>query len=264
MITKPIPIQKALTEIFSSGGGTQSACIAALIIQGRLPKPDFAVIVDTEREHPAVWQYHDSVIKPELASVGVAIHRVPKSEFATVDLWSKGKGGTTLPVFFEGGKAPTHCSNEWKVRVLNRFVRSLGVPTERQRRWIGFSLDEGSRYTRMKLGPDAAKGRIRFPLIEDVPLTRQQAIREVEKMGWPRPPRSACWMCPNHTQREWRDLKLNWPVEFQMAVELEREVRAKEPQSFFHQSKLPLDEVDFGNEDDLFSGVRCNSGMCFV
>lgn len=259
--TLPVP-QMALVEIFGSGGGTQSACIAALIIQGRLPKPDYAVIVDTEREHPAVWEYHDSIIKPELAKVGVAIHRVPKSEFATVDIWS-GKH-LLLPVFHNNGKATAFCSDKWKVRVISRFLRSHGVPTNRQRRWIGFSLDEGSRYIRMKLGPDAMKGRIRFPLIEDIPLTRQQAIQEVEKMGWPRPPRSACWMCPNHTQREWRDLKLNWPVEFQKAVELEREVRAKEPSSFFHPSRLPLDEVDFGNEDDLFSGARCNSGMCFV
>lgn len=259
-----IPTQKALLEIFSSGGGTQSACIAALIVQGRLPKPDYAVIVDTERERPAVWEYHDAVIKPALASVGVTIHRVPKSDFATVDIWSKGKGGTTLPVFFRGGKAPTHCSNEWKVRVLNRFMRSLGVPTDRQRRWIGFSMDEGSRYARMMLGVDAIAGRVRFPLIQDVPLKRQQAIQVVRDMGWPEPPRSACVMCPNQTQKEWRDLKINYPVAFKEAVELEREVRIKEPQSFFHQSCVPLDEVDFGNEDDLFAGERCNSGMCFV
>lgn len=54
-----------MTEVFSSGGGTQSAAIAALIIQERLPRPDFAAIVDTEREHPAVWEYHDAVMKVE-------------------------------------------------------------------------------------------------------------------------------------------------------------------------------------------------------
>jgi hypothetical protein len=100
-----------MTEIFSSGGGTQSACIAALIVRGRLPKPDGAAIVDTEREHGAVWEYHDSVIVPALRSVGVEIHRIRKSDYATVDIWSKGKGGTILPVFTaNGGKAPTFCS----------------------------------------------------------------------------------------------------------------------------------------------------------
>ncbi len=250
-------------EILSSGGGTQSACIVALIVQRRLPKPDGAAIVDTEREHGGVWEYHDSVIIPALASIGVEIHRIKKSDFATVDIWSKGKGGTVLPVFVKGaGKAPTHCSNEWKQRVLNRFWRSKGIETNRQRRWIGFSMDEASRYYRMKDSDDYKNGRIRFPLIDEVPLMRHEAIKVVLDMGWPQPPRSACWMCPNHTEVEWRNLKTKYPDEFQKAVELEREVRIKEPNSFFHGSCVPLDEVDFGNEGDLFRS--CDSGMCFV
>ncbi len=251
-------------EILSSGGGTQSACIIALVIQGRLPRPDGIAIVDTEREHPAVWEYHDSVIVPNLATVGLEIHRIKKSDFATVDIWSKGKGGTVLPVFLsDAGKAPTHCSNEWKVRVLNRFWRGRGIPTNQQRRWIGFSLDEANRYHRIMESKDGKKGRLRFPLIHDIPLNRKAAIKVVEEMGWPTPPRSACWMCPNHTEVEWRNLKLHYPKSFQKAVELEREVRKKEPNSFFHASCLPLDQVDFGNEGDLFR-PSCDTGMCFV
>jgi hypothetical protein len=36
-----------MIEVFSSGGGTQSACISALIVQGLLPKPDIFAIADT-------------------------------------------------------------------------------------------------------------------------------------------------------------------------------------------------------------------------
>ncbi len=249
-------------EILSSGGGTQSACIIALVVQERLPRPDGIAIVDTEREHPAVWEYHDSVIVPELAKVGLEIHRIPKSEFATVD-WFK-SGTVIMPVFrLGGGKASTFCSNEWKLRVLNRFwSKKMGIPTNQQRRWIGFSMDEASRYYRMKESDDFKRGRIRFPLIDDIPLMRHEAIKVVKDMGWPDPPRSACWMCPNHTETEWRNLKVHFPDAFQKAVELEREVRIKEPESFFHRSCVPLDEVDFGNEGDLFRS--CDSGMCFV
>lgn len=251
-----------MIEVFSSGGGTQSACIAALIVQGRLPKPDYAIIVDTERERSAVWEYHDSTVVPALAAVGVTLHRVRKSEYAKIDIWSKGKGGTCMPVFLDdGGKAPTHCSSEWKVRVIDRFMRAQGVKTRDQRRWIGFSLDEGSRYTRMKLSKDA--GSVRFPLIEDVPLHRQQAIQVVRDIGWPDPPRSACWMCPNQTNGEWRNLKVRFPGDFQKAVELEREVRLKEPNAYFSGYRIPLDEIDFGNEVDMFDG-GCNSGACFT
>jgi hypothetical protein len=44
-----------MIEVFSSGGGTQSAAIAALIVQGRLPKPDFVVIADTDYECSSTW-----------------------------------------------------------------------------------------------------------------------------------------------------------------------------------------------------------------
>lgn len=254
-----------MKEIFSSGGGTQSACIAALIVQGRLPKPDLAVIVDTERERPAVWQYHDTVIVPQLREVGVTIHRVSKSSFTRTDIWSENGDHLLIPAFTDKGgshgKLSSFCSDKWKKRVSNRFLRSLGIPTTEQRMWIGFSLDEANRYTRMKLGVDGE--RCRFPLIEDVPLRRQQAICEVEKIGWPTPPRSACWMCPNQGDHEWRDLKLNWPREFEMAVELERDVQKKDPNAFLHRSRVPLDQVDFAQDDDLFSHP-CNSGMCFV
>jgi len=45
-------LDSKMIEVFSSGGGTQSISITALIIQGRLPKPDFTVIADTGREMP--------------------------------------------------------------------------------------------------------------------------------------------------------------------------------------------------------------------
>ena len=42
--------------IWSCGGGTQSAAIAALIVQGRLPIPDISLMVDTEREKSGTWE----------------------------------------------------------------------------------------------------------------------------------------------------------------------------------------------------------------
>lgn len=252
-----------LTEVFCSGGGVNSAAITALIVQGKLPKPAFAVIADTERERPAVWEYHKQVIEPELSKIEVKIYRISKGQFATVDLWSKGKGGTTLPVYLaNGGRSMTLCSNEWKRRVIDRFCRSIGV--KKSKRWLGLTLEEGRRYTRWKLGEDGIKGLVRFPLIEDVPLTRKGCLDVVAEMGWPQPPRSACWMCPHQTNKEWRDLKLNWPEKFAEAVRLEKELQQKEPYSFLNPARIPLSEIDFGNEDDLFAGGRCDSGMCFT
>jgi uncharacterized protein with PIN domain len=36
------------------------------------------------------------------------------------------------------------------------------------------------------------------PLVSDVPLKRHEAIRTVERMGWPEPLRSRCFDCPGH------------------------------------------------------------------
>lgn len=64
--------QKPRANVWSYGGGTQSVAIAALIIQGRLPKPDYAVIADTGMEKQSTWDYMDNVTNPALKSIGLA------------------------------------------------------------------------------------------------------------------------------------------------------------------------------------------------
>ena len=256
----------SVIEVFLSGGGTQSACIVALIVQGKLPRPNMIVIVDTERERSSVWEYQSAVIEPALSKIGMMIYRIKKSDFATVDLWSKGKGGITLPTFEKfSGQSQTYCSNEWKRRVIDRFLRSKGIKKREVRKWIGLSLDEANRHFRLKTSAEKSGEKLRFPLIEDIPLNRAQAIATVRRMGWPDPPRSACWMCPNQTGKEWRNLKLNYPDEFEKAVALEKEIQKREPTAFLHPARIPLSEIDFGNEADLWVfSEGCNSGMCFT
>lgn len=263
-----------MTNIFSHGGGTQSAAITALIVQGRLPKPDFVCIVDTERERGTTWKYLDAVIRPALAGVGLEVHRIQRSEHGSLPKngadWLSHNGNTVLlPAFTnqtgEPGKMSGFCSKTWKLETQERFVRTvLNVPRNQQRRWIGFSLDETRRAVRMMNGEDYQNGLIWFPLIHGVPLKRQQAIAIVEAMGWPTPPRSACWMCPNQGDHEWRDLKANHPDEFAAACALEKEVQERDPFAWFHSSCVPLGEVDFTAPDDLFTDRACSSGGCFT
>lgn len=262
----------ALCEIFSSGGGTQSACIAALIVQGRLPRPDYVCIVDTEHETRTTWEYLDSVIRPALRAVGLEVHRIRKSVWGSkpphgLDYLSHNGNSILLPGYSnlngKHGKIGGFCSKTWKVETQQRYVRKvLGISTKQQRRWIGFSTDEYRRYSRMALSPDGIAGLVRFPLIEDVPLSRAQAIEEVLGMGWPMPPKSACYMCPNHTDEQWRDSKENRPDEFRQSVEWDRKLRKKDPAFFVHQSCVPLDEVDFTKK--RAAPETCNSGGCFT
>lgn len=205
-------------QVWSSGGGTQSAAIAALIIRGDVAPPDFAVIVDTEREVGSTWDYHDNVIYPALKKVGVTLHRVPKSLFATVDLYSS-KGDILIPAFTtqQGnvGKLPTFCSNEWKERVVNRWLKTQ-TDAKLFNIWIGISTDE-LRRVKQTIG----KYEKRYILVEKR-MNRGDCLSIVKSMGWPTPPRSRCKQCPNQGSSEWQDLHDNHPSDFAEAVEFEK------------------------------------------
>jgi hypothetical protein len=180
-----IPENK-MTNILSHGGGTQTIAITALIIQGKLPRPDFICIVDTERERGTTWQYLDAVTRPALEKIGIEIHRIRKSEWGSkpehgMDYMSHNLNTMLLPAFTDisgqSGKMKGFCSITWKEETQTRYVRvKLGVKVSEQRRWIGFSLDETRRAIRMMNGEEYKEGRIWFPLIHGVPLRRQQAI----------------------------------------------------------------------------------------
>lgn len=248
------------TQIWSSGGGTQSAAIAALIVTGKLPKPDFAVIVDTEREQSTTWEYMDNVITPALETVGVLLHRVKKSEYATVDLYGGADGETLLmPVFTdqsgEIGKLPTYCSTEWKTRVVRRWATAQGIVNADM--WIGISVDEKHR-----MKASSGKWGYRHPLI-DLRMNRGNCEALIERMGWPKAPRSSCWNCPNHTQEEWRDIKENKPADWAQAIQFDREIRLRDPHAFLHSDCVPLEQADLSDANGVLF-THCDSGLCFV
>lgn len=240
------------TQVWSSGGGTQSAAIAALICKGEL-RPDISVIVDTEREVSQTWEYHDSVIVPALAKAGVTLHRVPKSKYATVDLYG-GKDGDALliPAFTKRpggkqGKLPTYCSNEWKSRVVQRFVRDMLPDAEAFTLWLGISRDE---FNRMRAENGEGKWTYWHPLIAKH-MNRQDCISLVRSMGWPDPPRSRCWMCPNQAPGEWADLDKNYPVDAAKAAAFLEEIQQRDPTLYLRDAKAA-------------AGGDCMSGLCFT
>ena len=250
------------TQLWSSGGGVQSAGIAALIVSGRIDPPDLAVIVDTEREQSTTWEYMNRVIQPALSSVGVTLHRVPKSEFEHRDLYGGAQGDTLLiPAFTtqggDVGKLPNYCSAYWKREVVKRWANAQGVKAVDN--WLGISIDEMRRAARGKPG----KWQNRYPLIEQR-MTRGDCIALVGRMGWPTPPRSSCWDCPNHTQEEWRDIRDNKPGDWSKAIALDHEIRKADPHVFLHSDCVPLAEADLDDRNGVLFDHHCVSGHCFT
>jgi hypothetical protein len=245
---------------WSSGGGVQSTAIAVLVAQGRLPKPDAIVIADTGREQSAVWAYLEAHVQPLLATVGLRVEIAPHS-LATVDLYGKNRD-VLIPAFTRTGKLPTYCSNEWKRRVVLRYLRQQGYgPRRPVETWIGISLDEADR---MKPS-DTAWQSLSYPLIDLAPMTRQACYGVVASAGLPKPPRSSCWMCPHHTNAEWRQIRDHAPKDWQRALALERSLQAQDAGLSLHRSGQPLGEapIDEDQRQLSFALEECG-GVCFL
>lgn len=250
-------------QLWSSGGGTQSAAIAALIVIGEL-RPDAAVIVDTEREQSTTWEYHEEVIAPALARVGVTLHRVRKSQYEWRDLYGGENGDTLLlPVFTtqsgDVGKLPTYCSSYWKREVVKRWANEQGFAAIDK--WIGYSIDE---LWRVRKRQPKGKWQERYPLIERG-LNRSDCEALVLRVLGRKPPRSSCWMCPNHTQEEWRDIRDNKPEDWQQVIRFDRHIRTLDPHAWLHPDCKPIDEVDLDDANGVLfeEGRSCTSGLCF-
>ncbi|MFD3301939.1 hypothetical protein [Aquipseudomonas alcaligenes] len=125
--------------------------------------------------------------------------------------------------------------------------------------WLGISTDELQRVARERSG----KWQNRYPLIEQR-MNRGDCIALVKRMGWPAPPRSSCWNCPNHTQEEWRDIRDNKPGDWQKAVELDHEIRERDPHAFLHSDCIPLEKANLEDSNGVLFGHGCVSGHCFT
>lgn len=255
-------------QVWSYGGGTQSVAIAALIIQGRLAKPDYAVIADTGMEKQSTWDYMDRVVNPSMKSIGIQIERVSRFDWEVER--SKGeamgcfarKGDIMIPVYTTengSGKLSGFCSSAWKKEVVNRWLsKTHGVTASKMRKWLGFSTDEPRRFVKHIDSDD-----VFLPLVVGCPKSRNQCVEIVKEMGWPTPPRSNCWMCPNQHNDEWLETKQNRPDEFEKAVQLERVVREIDPNAWFHWQCVPLDQVDWTISKPSKTRA-CDSGECFL
>lgn len=249
-----------ISEVWSCGGGTQSGAIAALIGQGKLPRPDVAFMTDTGRERSGTWPFVDGFIRPNLARAGVELTIVNASEFARLDVYWNDTvllpGFTTLSG--QVGKLSPFCSGKWKRDVGERFLRSIGV--ERCRNWIGISRDEAGRIRAQHRG----WLELWYPLIFEIPMRRDECVELIRSMGWlGEIPHSACWMCPNATDAEWLDMKRNWPDDFTRACQLEAETRVRDPHFYLHQSCVLLIDVDFDAQRTMFADRGCTTG-CFT
>lgn len=249
-------------ELLSYGGGRQTVGLVALIREGRLPRPDHVAMVDTNREKRSTFAYLDAYVRPALADMGIPFTLIDRSRYATVDLWGGEDGDDFLPPAFTDrdsgdGKLPEFCSIEWKQRVVMRWAAEQ--PGWKQRgvtSWLGISWDERHR----RRSPNRQWYQPAYPLL-DRRWGLNVCLDAAHRAGWPEPPRSSCWFCPNMEDHEWAGLPAD---EFEDACRLEEAVRERDPHLYFHRSMVPLRVVKLNPQANpsLFGG-GCKAGMCF-
>lgn len=252
-------------QLFSCGGGRQSAGITALICQGRLPRPDHVCMVAIEWEMKSTYRYVCTYIRPALQRLGIPFTFVSRKKYATKGIWGGADGDSCLlPVYTnqEGraSKLPEFCSQEWKRYVAMRWAdeqpewKLRGVDC-----WIGITWEERHRRRAAQKKWFAPV----YPLLDMLPrpLHVSACLQAVEEMGWPEPPRSRCAHCPNQSDAEWAELT---PHEWESACALDESIREVDPHAFLHRQMIPLRLVQLNpkQDDGLFRG-GCQAGMCY-
>lgn len=267
-------------DILNYGGGWQTTGLLVLIEQCKMKRPDRIVIADTGREKKTTWRYLENVARPKMRAIGMGIEIAPRS-LAYVDIYGH-NGDLLLPAYTKTGKLSAFCSSEWKQEVINRYLHLsvLGYSSEQiaamshddvkhqmKRRigdtwtnWIGFTYDERNRIK----GHDDRW----YPLVE-LMLTKEDNRRIIRAAGWPDPVSSACWMCANMSNEEWRGVRDNDPADFEAACLLDEEIRENDLFNggsgvWLHQSRTPLRSADLDAHDRKEPGRQCGLGLCFI
>lgn len=262
-------------RIFSFGGGVQSVAALALQSMGKLSYDKFVFAnVGDDAENPETLLYYRGVVIPFAQRNGIEIvetQRLKKGEpYSLLEAIRADNRSIPIPVFMGNG-APGRrtCTQDWKIGVVDRYIRSLKV--EKAVIGLGISIDEFVRardtdwhdaHGTKKFG--FLKKR-EYPLI-DMRLTRMDCINLIEQTGLPIPPKSSCWFCPFHRKNTWIDLRRNHPERFEAAVELENIInRHREglgmDRVYLHQSARPLEKA-VGEQSSLFDDVDDCEGYC--
>lgn len=281
--------QKSI-NVLSLGAGVQSSTLALMAERG-LIEVDFAVFADTGHEPDKVYEWLE-YLKSE---VSYPVYTVQKGDLAkdSLRLKTSGKSGkiysrNAIPVFtkdINGKKGMTNrqCTRDYKIYPIRQFVAKyvqkkfklidpeLGrvkgnietIYNAHINMLMGISTDEAHRQKESQI-PYITHI---YPLIERN-LSRQDCLDWMLKNGYPKPPRSACYFCPYHSDYEWMNLPKE---EFEKAVQFEKELQSKmdkqevlKAKPFLHASLVPLDEVIFKeSKNKNLMGNECE-GMCGI
>jgi hypothetical protein len=270
-----------MLKVLSLGAGVQSSTVLLMSILGELPKLDAAIFADTQWEPTAVYEYL-AFLERESRAAGIGFYRTTAGNIREDAIRSRVRDYDTgnqerwasMPLRVLGpdgqkGMIRRQCTKEYKVQPIRRVLRELigttpTTPSPRVELWMGISRDE---MRRMRIS-DVRWIQHRYPLVMDVPMTRQDCLRWLERNGYSAPARSACIGCPYKSNAEWRNLQES-PTEWADAVAFDSEMRQRggiRGELYLHRDCVPLDQVDLSTAEERgqMNWLQECEGMCGV
>jgi hypothetical protein len=220
----------------SCGGGFQSSAMLAMVCSGKLERPDAVIMVDAGYEKREVMEYVNTVLRPACDRIGLDfILLLPDRTDIVSD-----SGVILLPALIRKpdgsvGKMPTRCNDQWKVRTVKKYLRSIGVG--KATALIGISTDESHRIKSHRTQWYSTA----YPLLA-AGMSRYDCLFAVRSAGWPDPIRSSCVFCPQHPDEEWESIASD-PDNLAVCIDVDNEIERVNPDVFLHRSMRRLRDV---------------------
>lgn len=277
-----------MKNFLSYGGGVQSSTLLLMSAFGEVPPFDAAIFADTQREPASVYAWM-AFIREQLAKAPnrIPLHTVTVGDLGQEQLHlrtSKRSGEKyarlLVPAFVDKGNGKKalmarKCTAEYKVRALIREQRRLaavprGAKILHCRTAIGISTDEAIR-----VKPSTEPWCENYWPLLDLGMSRTDCLAWYDARNLPRPPKSACYFCPFHSDEEWARLQREEPAEFARAVAFDEKLRAVVGGAtgvarlagpvYLHSTLRPLGEISFGDTPSYRSGFGNDcTGLCGV
>ncbi len=288
-------------RILSLGAGVQSSTLLLMATHGEIDI-DRAIFADTGWEPKGVYAWLE-ILKREAEYYDIPLDVVSDGDLRADAMGSKRSASIPLHVMNQGsgrmvtrtvpvdevwdeqeqdwktvyeerteldapkaGMLRRQCTKEYKVRPVQRLIRSLGISRFNPvTLLIGISWDESQR---MK---DSYVQYVRheYPLIEKR-MTRTDCETWLHEHGYPTPPKSACIGCPYMDDARWIDMRVNRPDEWEDAVEFDAAIRHNtriDGQAFLHRQLVPLDQVILKprvSQSDNIDDGECGAFTCMT
>jgi len=253
-------------DIISLGAGKQSSYMLLTALQGKYKlMPDFAIFSDTGCEPEYVYNYLNWLTDYVKTNYNFEIIKVSEGNLMndTIEyLNGSRKRVASLPLRLgnNAGLIMRQCTNDYKIKPLRKYVQKIRNG-KKIRLWIGISLDEIERIKTSNVQYIENY----YPLIEN--RIRIDNIKNwFVKNSLPEPGKSACLICPFHSDNYWKQFKNQFPNEFETACKFDYLIR-NYPNlnnlTYLSKHLKPLAEIDFTIQPDLFPELieDCN-GLC--